>query len=207
MSDTFWIVGQTIIQPRRWGVAVSAERFVVMGGDWLMESLVPFMTPNWDGEEATEISPTTFARVKQLLAHLPALVPPPDLGPGVDGSVGMLWERSGLYLYVDIKPSGACHYYFKIGDRLAVERVRPTPFDAVALYREIEPAVQELLRIVAQSVEEFASSSFRIFANTTAGYAGRYSHWIRQGVARENMGSWGPWSPPVGDTGKREYLF
>src|SRR5688500_2224869 len=76
--------------------------FVRAEDDWIGQSLRPFLREGWDGERARAVTPETIEYCKRLLAHFPQIVAPPAIAPGIDGSLGMLWDRANVYLYVDV---------------------------------------------------------------------------------------------------------
>lgn len=100
-----------------------------------LQMLESCLEPNWDGEGAPPISRGTLQNAQCFLKQLPRGTPKVDVAPGIDGSIGMLWETTDTYIYVDIKPEGRVHYYYQLEGEQSQEEVLATPFQAPVLYQ------------------------------------------------------------------------
>jgi hypothetical protein len=109
-----------------------------------LSELENYLEPDWDGEGAQPISPVTLQNAQSFLELLP--VGTPDATPGIDGSIGLLWETTDTYIYVDIKPNGRVHYYYQLDVEPAQEDVLAAPFNAQFSYQCLIKAFSFMMR-------------------------------------------------------------
>lgn len=64
----------------------------------------------WDGYNGDPIMPSSIEGTRAFLRSLPASFPKPDLSPGADGVISIIWQMGDVYL--DIGFSDATHYSF-----------------------------------------------------------------------------------------------
>ena len=97
---------------------------------------------NWDGQGAKRVSRETLLKAREFLTK--AGLPIPDAAPGIDGSIGLLWNSGPAYLYVDFRRDGRIHWYGKLAGRGAREAVAPRTIATEELLRKLNSFVQAL---------------------------------------------------------------
>ena len=72
---------------------------------------------NWDGENATPISPECLKIAQDLLVDLLSCGRRlPDIAPSPDGSIGMEWWNGKARVFLDIGPENIVRIYYNPGD-------------------------------------------------------------------------------------------
>jgi len=79
-----------------------------------------YHTPNWDGDDAEPITSDTLAAARRFNQRLPRELPPADIAPGADGTIGFEWREgppeTREFVIVEIGP----------GDRVKAKRISRT---------------------------------------------------------------------------------
>lgn len=84
--------------------------------------------PNWDGNDAAPITKETISGARRFNLSLPRELPPADLAPGADGTIGLEWRHgppeSRRFVIVEIGP-GDLVVAKKIAENGAVSKLAP----------------------------------------------------------------------------------
>lgn len=72
---------------------------------------------NWDGEGARAISAVVLSHSREVIEILMEYgIPPPDIAPSADGSIGMEWWQADKRVFVDVGPEAVTRVYLNLGD-------------------------------------------------------------------------------------------
>jgi hypothetical protein len=74
--------------------------------DHCLEGLGAYRSPNWDANDAAEISDEVFGLTKSVLDILPISIPDPDVTPAANGSLCMEWTVGNNFFWADVEPDG-----------------------------------------------------------------------------------------------------
>ena len=116
-----------------------------------------YQTRNWDGEGAVSIRPSTIKRARDLLIHL--RLPACDAAPGIDGSIGLLWRTTSVYLYVDFKSNGKVHWFYQLSKSEPREKVAPPTWSVDQIKAALRPAIEALNKAVDTRLRPQQSNS------------------------------------------------
>jgi hypothetical protein len=117
-----------------------------------LEEFESYSRRGWDGEDAAPVTPVTLRRARSFLNDVRP--PNPDAAPGTDGSIGLLWQIAGVYLYLDFKDNGHVQWYYQLPRSEARESVMTGRFTVHRLKLLVEPALAAVARTARLDVHD-----------------------------------------------------
>lgn len=169
--------------------------------------LEAFREEGWDGQAAAPVTDEQIMRLSALFEGTVQHLPLPNVVPGFDGSVGILWDAYNVYLYLDVATHGAVHFYAQMDEGEPVERVfagRPIEQGNSEFQAQLDHFGQELIRRTGAKVVASISAKWRFLSNTassnivpltdlpapTTGY-GKWPKTLNQSTFQRNLVTFG----------------
>ena len=94
------------------------------------------------GEYGRLVPEETLYRITHFMRALPDGFPRGHAMAGMDGSVGIIWERADYQLYVDFRADGRTRYYYRDHQGTPVETVIQAPHDVAAIVAAVSPVAR-----------------------------------------------------------------